>query len=73
MKRKWKDADVYLFFNEGAQPCIHKATLLSRGHTVQTWNAQTGRIESVPSTRKAGNVEVHLNLQPYEARVIVVR
>jgi hypothetical protein len=73
MKRKWKDADVYLFFNEGAQPCDHEATLSSRGHTVQAWNAQTGKIESVSSTRKTGNVEVHLNLQPYEARVIVVR
>ncbi len=73
MKRRWKDADVYLFFNEGAQPSDHEATLSSRGRTVQAWNAQTGRIESVPSTRKGGNLALHLDLQPFEARVIVVR
>lgn len=73
MMRKLKDADVYLFFNEGAQPSDHEATLASHGHLVQSWDPQTASIKPVSFTRKDENVVARLKLQPYETRVIVVR
>lgn len=73
MTRRWKDADVYLFFNEGSQPCDCEATLASRGRTVQAWDPQTANIELIAFTRTTGDVAVHLKLKPYETSVIVVR
>lgn len=73
MTRKWKDADVYLFFNEGPKVCDHEVTLASKGATVQSWDAQTGQIHSVAFTHKDGGVSLHLDMQPYTTRLIVVR
>jgi hypothetical protein len=73
MKRRWKDADVYLFFNEGAQVSNHAMTLMSKGHGAETWDAQTGAITRLRSTRRAGHLTVQLHLQPYETQVVVVR
>ncbi|HEV2486472.1 MAG TPA: glycosyl hydrolase [Terracidiphilus sp.] len=73
MKRRWNDADVYLFFNEGAQVSDHAVTLFSKGHGVEAWDAQTGTVSPVDSTNKGGRLAMHLKLQPYETRVIVVR
>jgi hypothetical protein len=73
MRRRWKDADVYLFFNEGAQASDHAVTLMSKGRVVEAWDPQTGTITQVRPTRANGNLAVQLKLQPYETRVIVVR
>jgi hypothetical protein len=73
MKRRWKDADVYLFFNEGAKPSDYAVTLFSRGSSVEAWDAQTGTVTPADSTRKSGYLDMQLKLQPYETRVIVVR
>ena len=73
MKRRWKNADVYLFFNEGAQASDHKITLMSKGRMAEAWDPQTGTIAAVQSKRAAGGFSVPLKLQPYETRVIVVR
>jgi hypothetical protein len=73
MKRKWKNADVYLFFNEGAQASDHAVTLLSKGRTAEAWDPQTATVAAMQSRRAAGNLTVQLKLQPYETRVIVVR
>ncbi|HEX8711600.1 MAG TPA: glycosyl hydrolase [Terracidiphilus sp.] len=74
MTRRLKDADVYLFFNEGAQPCDHEVTLASRGRIAQKWDPQTAGIQPMKATHKGtAEVSVHLQLQPYEPRVIVVR
>ena len=73
MKRRWKDADVYLFFNEGDRACDRSVKLFSKGRRVEVWDAQTGNITPVRSTGKAGRLIVQLALQPYEARVLVVR
>ena len=73
MKRRWKDADVYLLFNEGAKPCDHEVTLTSKGRSVHAWDAQTGSVAPVPFTRKHGELAVHLQMQPYETRFLVVR
>ncbi len=73
MTRRLKDADVYLFFNEGAEPCDREATLASRGNIVQAWDPKTADIEPLAFKRKGKEVAVHLQLNPYETRVIVVR
>jgi hypothetical protein len=73
MKRRWNDADVYLFFNEGPQASDHALTLMSKDRTAQKWDPQTGSITSMPATRAGVNLSVRLKLQPYETRVIVVR
>jgi hypothetical protein len=73
MKRQWKNAGVYLFFNEGPQASDHAVTLMSKGRIVEAWDPQTGTIAALQFTRKGGRPVVGLKLQPYEARVIVVR
>ena len=73
MKRRWKDADVYLFFYEGAQASDHAVTLMSKGSTVESWEPQTGTVAQVQSTRAGGNLSVQLKLAAYETQVIVVR
>ena len=73
MKRRWKNADVYLFFNEGAQASGHTVILMSKGRAAEAWDPQTGTVAAVQSRRAGGNLTVQLKLQPYETRVIVVR
>ena len=73
MKRRWKDADVYLFFNEGGQPSNHTVTLSSRGRSAEAWDAQAGTVTPFDFTHKGGHLCVRLKLQPYETQVIVVR
>ncbi len=73
MKRRWKNADVYLFFNEGGLASEHTVTLSSKGHNVEAWDAQNGTVTPADATHKNGRVAVKLKLQAYETRVIVVR
>jgi hypothetical protein len=73
MKRRWKDADVYLFFNEGNQESEHAVTLFSKGRSVEMWDAQAGTVAPVNSARKDGHLAVQLKMQPYETRLLVVR
>jgi len=73
MKRRWKDADVYLFFNEGAQAGDHAVTLMSKGSTVESWDPQTGTVAPVQITHAGENPTVQLKLAAYETRVIVAR
>jgi hypothetical protein len=73
MKRRWKDTDVYLFFNEGNQESDHAVTLSSKGRSVEAWDAQAGTVTPADSTSKGGHLSVHLNLKPYETRLLVVR
>jgi hypothetical protein len=73
MKRRWKDAEVYLFFNECGKASDHTITLSSTGRRVEAWDAQAGTVEPVDSTNNGGHLTVRLNMQPYETRVIVVR
>jgi len=73
MKRRWKDADVYLFFNEGAQACSHAVTLMSTGRMVEAWDPQTATVQHVSITTSHGNPVVAMKLAAYETRVLVVR
>jgi hypothetical protein len=73
MKRRWKNADVYLFFNEGAQTSDHTVTLISKGRIAEAWDPQTATVTTLQSTRAGGSLAVQLKLATYETRVIVVR
>jgi hypothetical protein len=73
MKRRWKDADVYLFFNESADMWDHGVFLMSNGNTAETWDPQTGIIAPLQSKRVGGSLAVGLPLQPFQTRAIVVR
>ena len=73
MKRRWKDADVYLFFNEGDRTSDHAVTLMSKGRIAEAWDAQTGSVTLLQNKHTGGNPVVQLKLAAYETRVIVVR
>jgi hypothetical protein len=73
MTRRLKDANVYLFFNEGAQPFAHPVTLRTAGKTVEAWDPATGSVSPVASTLDKGAVTIQLDLKPYETRLLIVR
>ena len=78
MKRRWRDADVYLFFNEGPQASKHAVTLMATGRVpmgrkVDAWDAQTGSVTPVDAKQSGGHPVIQLHLEPYATRVIVVR
>ncbi len=70
--RRWRDADLYFFFNESAEPVARQAALMGRGE-VQFWDAMSGRIEVVTAAVVDGGVaRLPLVLKPYEAKLIVI-
>ena len=71
--RRLKDADVYLFFNEGAQAISHSVTLKAAGKTVEAWDPATGSVSPLTSTAGKGAVTVKLDLKPYETKLLTVR
>jgi hypothetical protein len=73
MKRKWRDADVYLLFNEGSAAIDHPVTLSGEGRIAEAWDAQTGQVAPIAQKHSAGHATIQLRLQPYEATVIVLR
>ena len=73
MRRRLKDADVYLFFNEGPDNLAQGVTLRSEGHRVERWDPQTGEATPIAATNVKGAVKVQLPLKPYETNVLVVR
>ena len=73
MKRRWSDADVYLLFNEGAQPLDATVTLSSASGRVQLWDAQTGSVSALPAQVTKGSLSVGLHFSPYASRLVVVR
>ena len=73
MRRRLKDADVYLFFNEGPDASSHAATLRSDGRRAEIWDPQTGKITAVKVTDTSGAVKIQLDLKPYETTVLVIR
>lgn len=72
MKRRWRDADVYLLFNESAQPLDSTVTLSSTPGTAEFWDAQTGSVVPLPVHTQAGSPSVDLRFAPYETHVVVV-
>jgi hypothetical protein len=73
LRRRLRDADVYLFFNEGPQTSEHSVTLRSEGKRLEMWDAQTGKILPVVAKEAKKAVEFQLNLKPYETSILIVR
>jgi hypothetical protein len=73
MTRRLKDANVYFFFNEGAQASSHSVTLKTAGKTVEAWDAATETVSPVAATAGKGGVTVKLDLKPYETELLTVR
>jgi hypothetical protein len=73
MKRRWKDADVYLFFNEGAAASSHTVTLMGRGKRVEVWDPQTADITPLMAQKSAEGWKVNIVLPGFETRVLVLR
>ena len=75
MKRRLQDSDVYVFFNEGAVASEHTVTFRNDGQLVEEWNAETGAVAAMVSTRDEEHrtMAVKLALKPYEMRVVMLR
>jgi hypothetical protein len=71
--RQLKDATVYLFFNESDHAFLHSVTLMCKGKRTEVWDPQTATVRLLPSTRANNFLKINLALEPYEARVVVVR
>ncbi len=72
MKRRWRDADVYLLFNESAQALNATITLSSAPGQTELWDPQTASITSVAPNNHS-NEQLTLSFAPYATRVVVVR
>jgi alpha-L-rhamnosidase len=73
MRRRWKDADVYLFFNEGPAESNHTVTLIGSGRRIEVWDPQTGEITPMSALKSPDGLKVTMTLQSYETRVLVTR
>jgi alpha-L-rhamnosidase len=74
LTRRLKDANVYLFFNEGPQPSAHSVTLKAEGKTVEAWDPATGSVSPFASTSaNRGALTIKLDLKPYETRLLTIR
>jgi hypothetical protein len=72
--RYLKDASVYFFFNEGAQPISHTVTLSAGGSLkVEAWDPTTGTVAPLASTPGKGSVTLKLDLKPYETKLITIK
>jgi len=70
--RRWRNIDIYFFFNESENLIRCKATVCGKG-SVQEWDAELGRIISLKSKQvKENSVEFSLELEPFEAKFILV-
>ena len=74
MKRRLKDSDVYVFFNEGAKAIAPTVTFQNDAQLIEEWDTVTGKVESTVSMRDEGKtIAVRLALKPYEVRVLMLR
>ena len=75
MKRRLKDSDVYVFFNESAAAIAPVVTFQNDAQLVEEWDTGTGKVESAVSMRDepGKKISVKLGLKPYEVRVLMLR
>lgn len=75
MKRRLKDSDVYVFFNEGAGAIAPTITFQNDAQLVEEWDTFSGKVASTVSMRDepGKTIAVKLELKPYEVRVLMLR
>ena len=72
LHRRWRNADLYFFFNESDEKQSCQATWAVKGQA-QVWDAWTGTVETCPGvTYEADGSRVALTLSPYESKFIVI-
>ena len=70
--RSWRDAEMYLFFNESNKAESRTATVAGHGQA-QAWDLTTGEIHPMAAaTAEGDSVRFPLVLGPYETKVVVV-
>lgn len=69
--RRWKDADLFFFFNESEEAVERTITLKAKG-TLEEWDANTGSINPIKTTGKEAT-QIALSFKPYETKFIIVR
>lgn len=71
LHRRWKDADLYFFFNESDKEISTEANLSADG-PLQDWNATSGKIDAIPFSRSGNHSDrFHLKLGPWETKFVV--
>ncbi|GGA69308.1 hypothetical protein GCM10011507_21010 [Edaphobacter acidisoli] len=73
MRRRLKDADVYFFFNESAEPLARAVALQTTGRHAEVWDPQTGAVAAIKSSGAKGARKLQLALKPYQTEIIVIR
>jgi hypothetical protein len=75
MKRRLRDSDVYVFFNEGVTAVAPVATFQNDAQLVEEWDTATGKVESSVSMRDEPGkmISVKLASKPNEVRVFMLR
>ena len=73
LKRRWKDADLYFFFNEGSAASTHTITLSGPAKTASAWNPQTGQSKPVHATQYKNGLRVATTLPAYETLVLITQ
>jgi hypothetical protein len=72
LHRRWRDADLYFFFNESDQPQTSPVELAGSG-PARMWDAESGRTAALESAKTGnGTVRLALELAPYGTKFIVV-
>jgi hypothetical protein len=72
LHKRWRDADLYFFFNESTERQSSDVVLAGNGK-VQIWDAASGEIKSLAGVSlESGAVRLNLMLEPYEAKIIVI-
>jgi hypothetical protein len=72
LHRRWKDADLYFFFNEGEEALSVRAELEGRG-MARRWDADSGGIgEPQGAEAGEGRLAVPLELGPHGTEFIVI-
>lgn len=72
LHRRWHDADLYFFFNEGEQPQSVKATVNGTGKA-EVWNAQNGSKEAIEATLSGKQINLKLEMAGHESKFIIIR
>lgn len=73
LHRKWKDADLYFFFNEHSQAQQNTVTLNGAGR-VFYWDAATGQASAAPQAKSQDRkTTLPLTLNGYATRFVIIK
>ena len=73
LRRRWKDADVFLLLNEGAAAATHAVTLTTQEKRIEVWDPQTGETRLLPTSQAGDGWTATITLQGFDTCVLVAR